>query len=237
MDRAPFLESLSSDVSVIAETLAGRPDATVLHCPGWTVSDLARHHGSVMRWAAQVVRTGEPAELDPDGPAHLTDPTELTAWYSVSAAPLVAELAEADPERSCWTFGSRPRTVAFWIRRQALEAAIHRWDAQQAVGRPLGFPPEIARAGIDEVVDELFPRQVRLERTDALDVPVALRSDDDTAAWTLSDDGTEPVVTVRGRVDHLLLWLWRRLELDDPALEVTGSAPQLAQLRSSRFAP
>ncbi|MFI9597024.1 maleylpyruvate isomerase N-terminal domain-containing protein [Nonomuraea sp. NPDC052265] len=49
-------------------------------------------------------------------------------WSSISA-----RFAAASPDDPAWTW-SREQTVGFWRRMQAIEAAVHRWDAENAIG-------------------------------------------------------------------------------------------------------
>jgi uncharacterized protein (TIGR03083 family) len=156
-------------------------------------------------------------------------------------ARLLAVLRDTDPERPCWNFVHGAGTAAFWTRRQTLEAAIHRWDAEEAIGAPLGFPEAVAVAGISEVVDDLFPRQVALARTAPLSAPVRLRAIDLAREWTLASErrlvSADMVAEVAGPADALLLLLWRRTDLDDPSLVVRNHPDGGAELRSTLFAP
>lgn len=127
----------------------------------------------------------------------------------------------------------------FWIRRQALEAAIHRWDAELAKGHPTPFNPQLAGVGITEVVDDLFPRQIALGRTPELSAAVRLRATDTGQQWVIGRADTsavaEATVTVGATV--LLLLLWRRTDLDDAQIIVSGNPHLAEQLRSTRFTP
>jgi uncharacterized protein (TIGR03083 family) len=225
--RDVLLDALVDDVGTIGRALAAHADAPVPSCPGWTVADLVRHHGDVHRWAAEIVRTGE-AVAD-DGHRGPDDVDELATWYANGAADLVGVLRRTDPQRDCWTFGRPPAKSWFWTRRQALEAAIHRWDAQQAGGDADGFPSEVAAAGITEVVDDLYPRQVALGRCAPLSYPVELVATDLDRTWTLGDDTSGRSVDARiaGPAGALFLLLWRRTDLGDPALS-TSLPPELA---------
>jgi uncharacterized protein (TIGR03083 family) len=230
---------LASDVATMGDVLLASPTAAVRHCPGWTVTDLIRHHGAVHRWAAQIVETGEPAgeREERGGP---DDVAALSEWYAEGAARLLEVLERIDPQRPCWTFGRPPGIAGFWTRRQAMEAAIHRWDAQDAVDAAAGFPAEIAATGITEVVDGLFPRQIALGRTPPLSASVVLRATDLDRTWGLPSErllGPDLVGEVAGPADSLLLLLWRRAGLDDARITVEASDELRAELVATRFAP
>lgn len=176
-------------------------------------------------WAEQCLRLSDPVERPLAGPA--AGPAALAAWYTDSARVLVDTLRVTAPEADCWTFGPRPRTAAFWFRRQAHEVAVHRWDLGAAIGQDLGYPDELATDGVDEVVALMFPRQVRLGRMPPLAASLGLQVDGGPR-WVLQGDGLgeSPDVTdadVSGPADALVLLLWGRLGLDDPRRTVTRS--------------
>jgi hypothetical protein len=56
----------------------------------------------------------------------------LLDWFQAGAAELRELFRAADPGERVWTW-SADRSVGFWQRMQAIEAAVHRWDAQNAV--------------------------------------------------------------------------------------------------------
>lgn len=234
--RDILLEQLRRDVQAASEVLLFSPDAPIVHCPGWSVADLVRHHGDVLRWATRIVETGGPVTEEFSAPQQVS---ELAGWYRDGCTALVDALDRTDPERACWTFGHPPGQTWFWTRRQALEAAIHRWDAQTAVGVADEVPAAVAAEGLTEVVDDLFARQVALGRTAPLAGPVTLTATDLDRQWTLPgpSDLAADRVDLAGPVGTLLLLLWRRVALGDPALSYAGPAARQAELVATRFAP
>ena len=167
-----FLRQLADDTAAIAALVrACDLDAAVPSCPGWTVADVVRHLGQIHRWATTVVGTGESATRE-DPP--VTDTADqLADWFADGAARLHDVLRATDPDTECWTFGFPPARAGFWRRRQAVETALHRWDIETALNRASTIPTDLAEAGIDEVIDFLYPRQVALGRTPPLDTPLA----------------------------------------------------------------
>jgi uncharacterized protein (TIGR03083 family) len=217
-----YLAHLRRDVDAILTVLArsdvGEP---VSACPGWTVRDLVVHLGSVHRWATEIVRTREPQQL-----AHL-DVEELAPWFGEGAAVLIETLAAADPSADCWSF-TRDRRVGFWLRRQALETVIHRWDAQQATGEPGGIDPTFAADGVAEVVKLMTPRQIALERIPPLPATVLLHATDTGDDWMLGDG--RPSAGVEASAETMLLLLWHRIDPGDPRVRTTGDADQVLRL-------
>jgi uncharacterized protein (TIGR03083 family) len=230
-------ERLTEEVAVL---LAGADlGAPVPPCPGWTVADLVAHLGETHLWAEHCIRVGSPDA--PEVAAPLTDQDALGVWYRDSARTLVDTLRLTPPETECWAFGPRPRTAAFWFRRQPHEVAVHRWDLGAALGRDLGYPAELAVDGVDEVVTMFFPRQVRLERIPRLTESLALEAEHGQR-WLLAGDGTgdpvkSPDATVTGPAGALVLLLWGRLDLDDPRLTTTGSRSAATAVLSAGIVP
>lgn len=235
MDDRDLLDSALADVTTVTGILRSSPREPVAHCPGWTVADLVDHHGEVLRWAARIVETGERVDDDFRGPS---DVTELADWYGGGAQEFVDVARRVDRDRACWTFGRPPGKTWFWIRRQALEAAIHRWDAELAAGRPGGFATGVASAGITEVVEDFFPRQIALQRSPGLSAAVALHATDSDERWVIGrDEAAEPAAVVTAPAAVLFLLLWRRTSLDDHRVEYLGPAELAREIRATRFAP
>lgn len=208
----------------------GRLDAAVPGCPGWTVGDLGRHLGGIHRWAREAV-LGGPGE-EPAGP----DDAALPAWLREGAALLVDTLRAQDPDAPCWGFGPPPRTVRFWLRRQAHETSVHRWDAQTALGLPARLDDALALDGLDEVATVFLPRQLRLGRLEGTGTELLLQPDG-APALPLRVGGDERRVAVAGPAEALLLLVWGRLPLSDPRLSIHGDADLAADTLSLPLVP
>lgn len=157
MEPAQYLDALrDSSGSLLA---SGRSDlgAPVRSCPGWSLTDLIAHMCRVWGWAASIVRTG--ARSDVESPESLGG-TELIDLAEKKAEQVIESLEQSDPESNCWTFGE-PRSRLFWFRRQALETAVHAWDAQQALSPPEPLGAALAADGIDEFASVFLPRWLR----------------------------------------------------------------------------
>ncbi len=235
------LDRLGADVAGYEALLAGGDlDAAVPGCPGWSVRELTWHLGRVHRWARAAVTLGgdRPAEPPEGGPA---DREGLRAWFAEGATALVGTLAATDPATPCWTFGPRPRTAAFWFRRQAQETAVHSWDAQLACGRRAELPLDLAVDGVDEVVGTFVPRQVRLGRMTLPGASVALEATDGGpgAAWRLGPPGdpSPPEATVSAPAAVLLLVLWKRLPVEHPQVAVAGDVAAARAVLSAPLTP
>ena len=195
----------------------------IASCPDFDLAALASHLGGVHLWATAALASQDPPPRPPAGP---TERADLVDWYAEAAGGLLRALAATDPATPCFTFGE-PHTAAFWLRRQVHETVVHLWDAQSAVGAPGPLDPALAADGIAEVLTVFVPRQVALGRTPPVTRPVALVATDTGDAWLVGEG--DPLATVRGPAASLLLLLWKRTSLDDPALEVDGDpAPTLA---------
>ncbi|MFF8864148.1 MULTISPECIES: maleylpyruvate isomerase family mycothiol-dependent enzyme [unclassified Streptomyces] len=232
METAEFLQTLDREGRLLAAAAAeAGPDAKVPTCPEWQVRDLLRHTGAVHRWAAAFVADGHTTPR-PLGEAPGLDGAELVDWYRDSHRLLVDTLTTAPSDVECWTFlpASGPSPLAFWIRRQAHETTVHRYDAEAARGgTATPIAPDFAADGIDELLRGFHARsrsRVRSEAPRALRVR-ALDAGAD-AVWTVRLT-TEPPVTVRAEVgaaeaelsgpaEQLYLALWNRA----PVPSVTG---------------
>jgi uncharacterized protein (TIGR03083 family) len=223
------LGHLAADAEAFAQVLQRADlDAPVGACPGWALRELALHLGQVHLWVTAIVRTGE---LQPEPTAQVPD-AELAAWYAACAQGLL-DVLTGDPHRPTWTFAG-PGTVAFWRRRQAQETAVHRVDAQRAVGAEQPVADALAADGVDEVVDVMHPRQVRLGRSPAATAGVQLVVPGGPQ-WLL---GAAPAqATVTGSASDLLLLLWRRRSRTDPCLVVEGDLDALDGLLAQRLTP
>ncbi|CAB4884782.1 unannotated protein [freshwater metagenome] len=194
-----YLAALQSDSALLAAAAreAG-PDAALPPCPEWVMRDLVLHIGEVQRWCGALVRHAlmNPAEQTEEYLGALPGDDDLVSWFEDGARALTATLRSADPELRCFTFlEDAPAPRLFWARRQAHEVAMHRVDAESALGRDTGFTADMAADGIDELLTGFAPRKRTQLRSD---VPRRLLiAPDDTAATWLVTISDQPAVTKR----------------------------------------
>jgi uncharacterized protein (TIGR03083 family) len=177
---------------------------------------LILHLGRVQRFWATTVRAGE---LDPEFPAEETGPDnaeDLAAWFRASTRELLDALRDVAWETPAWTWWKEDRTVGALARHQVQEAAVHRWDAQLALGSPQPLPEKLADDGVDEFL--WIARQMRGPE------PVAFRATD--SGTTYAAGSGDPVVTVSAPASDLVLLLYGRISADDVLIE--GDAAALA---------
>jgi uncharacterized protein (TIGR03083 family) len=223
-----FLDEAARLVDAVA---TGPSDAPVPGCPGWDLTGLARHVGNVYSWVTVVATTRQPGS----GGRAPKEPAEAQAFLRQAIEPLAAALRALQPDEPCWNFTGGPQVGAFWPRRMAQETAVHRWDAERAIGRPASITPDLAADGIDEVLSVMVGRWLSRDEipSERIDVggALALVCTDTPASWTVLTDGGRyrvrpgsdgAAVTVRGPAEAVLLLLWNRLGLDDPAVQVDG---------------
>ncbi|MFF8831434.1 maleylpyruvate isomerase family mycothiol-dependent enzyme [Streptomyces sp. NPDC015131] len=245
MEIAEHIKSLAAEGQLLADAAerAGT-GAPVPTCPGWHVRDLVRHTGMVHRWATAFVAEGytsyRPAAGEPD-----LDGAELLGWFREGHGRLVAALTEAPDALECWAFLPAPSPRAFWARRQAHETAVHRVDAQAALGDDVvpEVPAAFAADGIDELLCGMHARDRSRVRTTEPAV-LRVRPTDTGDVWTvrLSDRapradrtteadgdlaGEAADCELSGPAAALYLTLWNRLPLD--AVTVSGD-PRPARL-------
>ncbi|MBB5957689.1 uncharacterized protein (TIGR03083 family) [Saccharothrix tamanrassetensis] len=203
----------------VAADLAPR-DRLVPACPGMTVTELVRHVGSVHRLVTRwVTRGSRPTEWprEPNG----ADPVD---WYRIGAASLIAVLNPARASEPAATWCPWDRTLGFWLRRMAHETAVHRVDAQAAVGLAAPLEPALAADGIDEVLKlwlgcHLPPGAHAGGRAVTLRVP--------GREWTVAlheqvvdfCPAADPAVVVTGSASAVDLWLWGRAPVTGLSIE------------------
>jgi uncharacterized protein (TIGR03083 family) len=218
-------------------------------CPGWTMSDLVVHLGKVHRGVAFVIEYGitQPVDVSEgtatlpgdragwptdDGPTHAPVPSNMVDWFAEGADALATLFAERDPADPVWTW-SREQTAGFWARMQSIEAAVHRWDAQGAVGEPRPIDPELAADAVVQTFQVMAPaRRAWTSAPPGAGERFRFRRTDGPGDWTVTFDGATVAVTdgpgaveIAGTASDLALFVWRRLPAD--RLDVTGDAALL----------
>lgn len=224
----------------LCDAAAADLTAAVPAAPGWDNAELLRHIGMIHGRTSVILRTGT-MERPSRRNGMLPDPPEgdVVEWYRETLAALVSDLQSIDdPDRPVYSFAADHQRAGFWPRRMAQETAVHRVDAEQAVGRPVG-PIEAAFAadGIDELF-AIFVPALGAGRSPGDGRTVHLHATDTHGEWLIRfDDGGLSVelghakgdAAVRGPAGELLLWLWGRRALD--GLEVFGDRGAADALR------
>jgi uncharacterized protein (TIGR03083 family) len=241
-----YFAEIRASAAQLADIVAAHdPDLRVPTCPNWSLRQLATHVGRVHRWAAETVMTRAtkyvPFDAVPDG-KYPAAPADRAAWINAGAERVISAIMAAGDEL-VWAFG-RLAPASFWARRQAHETAMHRIDAQLAVGQTVVLDPDIAADGIDEWLGMVTSARVRVDGDGSRALPdgaaLHLRAmltgqsgDDADTEWVIRSTGDElslqrgsgPAdVSVSGPADRLLLALVRRIPADDPALSMAGDA-------------
>lgn len=223
------------------------PDTPVLSCPGWTVTELTHHLGSIYGWVRGVLaRGGTEAPTPREQPAGLPVGPAAVEWWRREYDQLMTALDALDPEAPMWNWAPQPKRAGFWPRRMAHETAVHRWDAQMAAAAGEPVEPKLAVDGVSEVLDTWLPAGRRLRPGQQWHGMVQLVATDAAQEWflrlrgegvalldtgTILDDDQHPArVYAAGTASDLLLALWGRIGFD--VLDVSGDATLLDGLRT-----
>lgn len=233
-DAAWFADRFDVDGRRMATVIATADlGAAVSSCPGWDVRRLVVHVGTVLGWAASCIAEGSP-------PASMADfepgDRELGDWFTERASAISSSLRSLDPAAPTWHPFPVERVAGVWPRRLAHEIAVHRWDAEAAVGTPAPIEADLAADGIDEYFELAVPR---LLRRDGVILPASsfhVHCTDVDGEWFVDGAGGEYVMervhrkgdaALRGPAEALLLRLWGR-PVDDALLDPVGDESVLA---------
>ncbi|BBH67065.1 hypothetical protein ACTI_37500 [Actinoplanes sp. OR16] len=233
----PFPELLSLIESRSAALREAATDLTagVPGCPGWSVHDLVTHMSRVQRFWAAAVRAG-----DADGPPPVPvlpagDPLPL----SEEATRLLTDaLRAAGPDAPCWSWwppSAAPHTTRAIARHQVQEAAVHAFDAQEALGKPEPLPAAVAVDGVGEFLEVpmgsrgAWPHRPARVEFQAIEGPSWTLDLSPSGATVSPAASGAPVTRVHGRASDLVLALYRRIPLAD--VRVDGDREVAEQIR------
>jgi len=219
MTTLDYLKSIEADHKALAGIAADSDlELPIPGCPDWTLKDLLDHVSGATRWMTKCVSEGVAAQKRilppaPDGREELLD------WFNQSIDELLTVLSRTPPDALVWTPIRGSLGSAWWRRKAALEVAIHRTDAEQALGAPPGtIDARLALDGIDEYAEEFLPLMLRAVAEPPPVTAVLLSPDDIDDSRTLSlipagneADPGEPHVEITASAYELLLWMWNRL--------------------------
>ena len=260
LDAQTYLDALGGDSAALATAARRDLTAPIVSCPGWTMATLVVHLIGIYAHRIAIVRARDTENTAVGSYHDLGLPDATQPWFDaqsegkqepVGAPDGLVELYEAkatelravlgsvvDPNEPVWTWWPPDQTAGFWARRMAQETAVHRWDAQAALGEPEPIEPELACDGIDEMLDVMLPsarrwaEKVREGRGETYH----FHRTDGPGEWLVRFQGEGATVTrehakgdvaVRGAASDLLLFLWGRLPGKN--LEVLGDASLLGR--------
>lgn len=210
------------------------------HCPGWDVAEVVWHTAGVFEHKVRVM--ADNAWPDPWPPADFEERAEL-AFLREAKDDLFAEFARHDPAEQTTTFSPDDTTLGFWMRRMALEVAVHRLDAEQAHGEPTAIATDLAADGIDEVLRIMLAGpwwEEKVKTEHPVDALVAVEID--AHRWLCdvreravsvsagSRDDPAAAATVSGSAEQVFLWLWGRT--GDDAVTFDGDPRVISEFRA-----
>jgi uncharacterized protein (TIGR03083 family) len=253
-DKEFFLDSFKREVydfKLAIEKGSQPPLPQIPACPDWNTTGLLLHLGMVHRAVTQYVGNKElkPTSVK-DNPALLQlkqpylswlfenkypnepIPADLITWFEEGANKLAKVLEQADPDEPIWFWGGDNRAEA-WIKQMAFEAAIHRWDAEDAVGEAQEIQQRLAVEATEFQFKLLHHRRKRSKIIHPNGETYRFTPIDCQIGWSVSffADDTKvtreygsPDVFFKGTASDLLLYYWRRKGAN--SLEIKGS-PEL----------
>ena len=234
MELNELINHFKQECQQFATLCAPVLDHAVPSCPGWTVQDLIEHLGTVHRRAA--FRVG--SDVDPTGyELNLpTESSEILTWFNEGWQNLYQIFTTHPADYKAWNWSGKDQTLEWMIRRQAHEAAIHRFDADlahmgipsvnaikslPAESIPFGFTPPFAKDGIDERLEVTIASRRNL--VGSLPGSLHLHATDIDAEWTVRlTDGVMTIdrghqkadAAIKATASELYLWSWGRLPAD-----------------------
>jgi uncharacterized protein (TIGR03083 family) len=156
-------------------------------------------------------------------------PPGLVDWFAAGAGMLESQFRGSNPDEQVWTW-SRSQTVGFWARMQAIEAAVHRWDAERAIGAAQPVEANLAADAVGQTFEVMAPmRRAQAQAPPGRGERFRFRRTDGGQTWTVHFDREdvqllEPAadcdVEMAGTASDLMLFLWQRIPADH--LDVKG---------------
>jgi uncharacterized protein (TIGR03083 family) len=232
MGPEQHLAAIRSEGASLLATASDNLDRPVPTCPDWDVAALVTHLGGVYGWVVGILASGgEPfSGKRPDPPG---ERSELPEWFAALHSQLIEALSATPADAPAWVFApSAPQKASWWSRRQAIETAVHRVDAESAVGPVAPVEPVLAADGIDEFLIQFLPGIVQRSTGDDLRGTLHVHCTDTPGEWWLDFDAEGLAVkrehakgdtALRGPASGLFLWLMNRQNTGDAGLEVLGN--------------
>ena len=235
LDKHAYVAVVAREGGAVGAVAAsGDLDAPVPSCPRWSLQKLVGHLGWVYNWVSEHIEQRSAAMLNRDDVPRPPAGDAVIEWYAGAHARVLDALRDVDPDAEVWGWAGI-NTGAFWHKRLAHESLIHRWDAENAVGEPGHIDSDLGADGVDELMDVIWPFQVRSAKDPLPEASLHLHRTDGDGEWLCRIvDGrfvaerthARGDAAVRGTGEQLDLVLWRRKAPGD--VEVFGDAGVLA---------
>ncbi len=234
LEPAEYRRLLHVETSRMAAIDKASLTAEIPHIEGWTVHSVVGHTGWLLRYISLNL-AASPDEAPPR--SAVGEPpvgADVLDWFAEGAEQAESALAGADLDqpRPSWT---GPQPASWWLRRTAQELSMHRWDAYAAIGVPDPIDAELARDGVDEVLEVFVPNRMQFDTLAGSGETIHLHATDlDHGEWLLElladevrweRDHAKGDVAARGTTSDLLLLMWSRLP--PSRLELFGEAKLL----------
>lgn len=234
LEPIPFRELLDEELKRLGSLDSATLALDIPHIAGWTVHSVVGHIGWVLRFVSLCV---EASPEDPPPRSSVGEPpvgSDVIGWFeqSVSMATSAIDNADLEEARPTWI---GPQPGHWWLRRIAQEVAMHRWDVENAVGQPEPINPQLARDGVDEVLEVFVPNRLQFDVLDADGSTIHLHATDiDHGEWLIHVTAdavrwehahAKGDVAARGTMSDLLLMMWGRISPSQ--LEVFGDVELL----------
>ena len=195
--KSHYLEAIAGEGQRLLTSLRSDPDVAIPHYPTWTMRDLAVHTAGILVRTTIIATERAQHRV---AAATLPPGEDAIDWFERSLADMLAALVDVESDEPVWSFLTDQR-IAAWERRMTVEIGVHRWDAQDAIGRPDPLPEIVATSGLDE-----FPVMFHGRLGD---VPtITLRATDIDLSWTYGTGATS--VNAEGSASDLFLRLMAR---------------------------
>jgi uncharacterized protein (TIGR03083 family) len=235
MDYATYVEHARQDGLLLVAAASGSLSVEVSSCPGWSVRDLVCHVAEVYEHKIACTVLGQAPDPWPPGWPADRDPLE---WLGDAHERLLEMFERSGPTTPSATWWPPDQTVGFWARRMAHETAVHRADAELAIGTRPTVDADLAVDGVNEILVIMLAGDWSDEPDDAASGQrVAISTGGrnwrvvlERGSVTVAEEGGAGDATLEGDPSDVLLWLWGRSP--DERVTPTGDAEALRLLRS-----
>ncbi len=220
-----LIEGIAFHSDAMAVDAARNLEAPVTACPNWTVRELVEHIGEVQWFWSEIVERRIRDRAEMNDVAYPTERGEPLDWFRTQSARLVAGLHTMADNDPLWTWWEPEQTARFVKRRQFNEVVVHAYDARQAVGDPRPIPVDAAVVGLAEFIG-IMAQDLRDDQP--IPPPIKLRATDCQWVGTLFDGNDGDPIELQGTASDLLLSLWGRHPVGDPAVRAALAAIDLS---------